>query len=63
MFSVGNVAPRIDAIAHAALAHMPRKDWHRHAVSFDQQRLEHLQKAISAWIGASSLTNAVFGTA
>jgi hypothetical protein len=60
MFDADNVEARIDAIARSALAHMPRKDWHRGSVSFDRQRLERLRTAMTAWIGARSLTDAAF---
>jgi hypothetical protein len=33
MFDPDNVAARIDAIAHAAIAHMPRADRHRESPS------------------------------
>jgi hypothetical protein len=36
---------------------MPRKDRGRAAVSFDRQRLEQLRAAMTAWIGARSLSN------
>ena len=61
MFDTGNFAPRIDAIAHTALAHLPRADWHREVVSFDRDRQERLRKAMTAWIGARSLSQAAFG--
>ena len=60
MFNPGNFEPRIDAIVHSALAHMPRADWHRDVVSFNRQRLERLRTAITAWIGARALSNAAF---
>lgn len=60
MFGSGSVGPRIDAIAHSALANMPRKDRSRAAVSFDRQRLGQLRIAMTTWIGARSLSNAAF---
>jgi len=60
MFDAGNFEPRINAIAHSALAHMPHRDWHREVVSFDRQRLERLQKSMTAWISAWSLSDASF---
>jgi len=60
LFAAGNVELRIDAVALGALMHMPRKDWHRSVLSFDRQRLERLRTAITAWIGARSLSHAAF---
>jgi len=60
LFAAGNVELRIDAVAHGALMHVPRKDWHRFVLSFDRQRLERLRTAMTAWIGARSLSNAAF---
>ncbi len=60
IFDPDNFEPRIDAIAHSAVAHMPRVDWPRENVSFDQQRLERLRQAMTAWIGARSLNHAAF---
>lgn len=60
MFKPGNLGRRIDAVAHGALMHMPRKDWKRTVLSFDRERLERLRTAMTAWIGARSLSNAAF---
>lgn len=60
MFGSGGVGPRIDAVAHSALANMPRKDRSRATVSFNRQRLEQLRAAMMARIGARSLSNATF---
>lgn len=61
MFEPGNFDKRMEAVAHGALMHMPRKDWHRTVVSFDRQRLERFRTAMTAWIGARSLSDASFG--
>jgi len=60
MFEPGNTSQRIDAVAHGAMMHMPRKDWHRPVLSFDRERLERLRTAMTAWIGARALSNAAF---
>jgi hypothetical protein len=60
VFDHGNYEPRIDAIAHTALMHMPRKERHRDVLSFDRQRLERLRKAMAAWISARSLSDSAF---
>lgn len=60
IFSPGNFGPRIDAIAHSALAHMRPADRSRKAAAFDQRRLDSLRKAVTAWIGARSLSDAAF---
>ncbi len=39
---------------------IPRKDWRNGAATFDAQRVERLQKAMVAWIGARSLSRAQF---
>lgn len=59
-FEPGNIGKRIDAVAHGALMHMPRKDWHRTVLSFDGQHLDRLRTAMTAWIGARALNNAAF---
>ena len=60
LFKPNNVGSRIDAIAHSALAHMPPADRRRTVTSFDSQRLERLRRAMTAWIGARSLSDATF---
>lgn len=60
VFDHGNYEPRIDAIAHTALMHMPRKERHRDVLSFDRQRLERLRNAMAAWISARSLSDFAF---
>jgi len=60
MFESSTYAPRIQAIAHTAFANMPRKERYRHSITFDKQRLAQLREAMTAWIGARSLTDAAF---
>ncbi len=60
MFEASNIERRIDAVAHGALMHMPRKDWHRSVLSFDRQRLERLRAVMTTWIGARTLGLAAF---
>ena len=57
---IGNLQNRIAWIAHASLMHLPRKEWHTEAATFDSQRTQRLQKAMVAWIGARSLNRAEF---
>jgi hypothetical protein len=61
MFDAGNVAARIDAIAYAAVAHMPRSDRHHDSVAFDRLRLGRLRRTMTAWMSARSLSQAAFG--
>lgn len=56
----GNLQDRIAWVAHGALMHIPRKDWHASAATFDVQRVSRLQTAVAAWIGARSLSRAEF---
>jgi hypothetical protein len=40
---------------------MPRKEWYRQTITFDNTRLAQLREAMTAWISAHALTDAVFG--
>lgn len=60
MFDPANVAARIEAMGRSAVAHMPRADRHRDNATFDNARLERLRTAMTAWIGARSLSQAAF---
>ena len=60
MFNPGSFERRIDAIAHSALAHMPRADRRRDVVAFDRQRLARLRKVMTAWMDARCLSDAAF---
>lgn len=60
IFDPGAYEARIDAVAYAAVAHMPQADRQRQAASFDRQRLENLRTAMMAWIGVRSMTDAAF---
>ena len=57
---LGDLQDRSAWVAHGSLMHIPRKDWHNSAATFDAQRVSRLQTAISAWIGARSLSRAEF---
>jgi len=61
IFAATNYAPRIDAIAHTVLMHMPRTDWHREVLSVNPERLELLRTAMTAWIAGRSLDEVAFG--
>jgi len=54
LFAAVNYGPRIDAIAHTAVAHLPRADWHRASVAFDEHRLALLSRVYDVWIEARS---------
>ena len=54
------VPSRIDAVAHSALANMPRVNRGRATAWFDRGRLQQLRTAMTAWIGARSLGDAAF---
>jgi hypothetical protein len=60
LFDAGNIGYRIDAIAHTALAHMPRGNRHRSGASFNPQRLERLRTVMAAWGAARSLSDGAF---
>jgi hypothetical protein len=60
-FDPANIAARIDAIAYSAVAHMPRPDRQRDGAAFNGPRLERLRRAMTAWMGARSLSQGAFG--
>ncbi len=57
---VGDLADRVAWTAHASLMDLPRQDWRSSAAAFDGERVQRLQTAMAAWIGARSLSRAGF---
>lgn len=57
---IGGLADRIAWTAHASLMHMPRKEWRNGAATFDAPRVQRLQTAMAAWVGAHPLSRAEF---
>ena len=57
---IGSLADRIAWTAHASLMGLPRQDWRNSAAAFDGERVQRLQTAMAAWIGARSLSRAEF---
>jgi hypothetical protein len=57
---VGDLAERVAWTAHVSLMGLPRQDWRNTAAASDGQRVQRLQTAMAAWIGARSLSRAEF---
>ena len=57
---VGDLAERVAWTAHASLMGLPRQDWRNSAAAFDGERVQRLQTAMAAWIGARSLSRVEF---
>ncbi len=60
LFDPDNASARLAWIAHSAIMHLPRKEWYRQSIAFDQPRLGRLQTAMAAWGGARSLSQDAF---
>lgn len=60
LFDPGNLAGRVAWVAHGAIMHLPRAEWHRQAIAFDGARVERLCTAMAAWTAARSLGEDAF---
>lgn len=60
LFDRDNLAARVAWIAHSAIGHLQRTEWHRQAIRFDGERMGQLRTAVAAWSGARSLDQDAF---